>query len=343
MRCSRTAFSRWLERHERMGIYDNFDLNSEDEDGFDGGFFFTRKSDRPKPTDEDDAVRNDLFLPEYSTVPGLPEIQGVAEEIIHADEYYGDEQDQQDEDYDEQQQEHMATASTKNKREQPVPLDQYSVTRRPDHGLGALMDDNINELASIRSIYKKCNAIRNNTPLGESTSTLREEEEEQEEQQDDDASIPAHVVSPIPSNIRSDVSCIEISQEATQQMMQRTIVQLLTHAGFEAAQGGPLNVMTDLMAEYFTNIGKTVKTYCDAHSKDMTAEEILLHSLHENGVRQLEDLETYVMDDVEKYGHRLKDVSRRLESTYQELVAGSTEETAHDESELFEDDDAFSA
>ncbi|GAN00791.1 transcriptional activator spt7 [Mucor ambiguus] len=332
MRCSRTAFTRWLERHEGMGggVYDNFDLNSEDEDGFDGGFFFSRKSDRPKPTDEDDAVRNDLFLPEYSTVPGLPEIEGVPEEIINTDEYYGDEEEEREDE------EHITTVANRKKREIPVLLDQYSATKRPEHGLGALMDDNIRELVSIRSIYKKCNAIRNNTPLGGSNSTVKEDEQE-----DDDASIPT-TTTPIAPSIPFPGS-IEISQEATHQMMQRTVIQLLTHAGFEAAQGGPLNVMTDLMAEYFTNIGKTVRAYCDTHNKDMTGEEILLHSLHENGVSQLEDLETYAMDDVEKYGHRLKDVSRRLEGTYQELVAGSTEEAVHDETELFQDDDAFAA
>lgn len=323
MRCSRSAFSRWLERHEGLdgGIYDHFDLNSEDEDGFDGGFFFSRKSDRPRPTDEDDAIRNDLFLPEYSTVPGLPEIEGVPEEIVNAED-----EEHKDED------EHTVSASKK--RELPVLLDQYSATKCPGHGLGAIMDDNIKQLSSIRSIYKKCNAIRNNTPLGESSHTLADEDQ-------DESSIPTIATPSIAPSTLSNTPSIEINQEATHQMMQRTIIQILTHAGFEAAQGGPLNVMTDLMAEYFTNIGKTVKTYCDTHGKDMTGEEILRHSLHENGVNQLEDLETYAMDDVEKYGHRLKDVSRRLEGTYQELVAGSTEETVHDESELFEDDDAF--
>jgi hypothetical protein len=86
------AFLRWLERHEgiEMSIYDQLDMNSEDEEGFDGGFFFSR-SDRPKPTDENDAIRNDLFLPEYAIIPGLPEIEGVPEELIEPE--YDDEED----------------------------------------------------------------------------------------------------------------------------------------------------------------------------------------------------------------------------------------------------------
>jgi transcriptional activator SPT7 len=92
IRCSRLAFLRWLERHEgiEMSIYDQLDMNSEDEEGFDGGFFFSR-SDRPKPTDENDAIRNDLFLPEYAIIPGLPEIEGVPEELIEPE--YDDEED----------------------------------------------------------------------------------------------------------------------------------------------------------------------------------------------------------------------------------------------------------
>lgn len=331
MRCSRTAFLRWLERHEGIGIYDNFDLNSEDEDGFDGGFFFSRKSDRPKPTDEDDALRNDLFLPEYSTVPGLPAIEGIPEEIVDIDEYYRDDYDDNDE------------IAINKKRNLPS-LDEFVATKRPEHGLGELMDNNIKTLDNIRSVYKKCTAIRNNTPIGESNLTFTTTTAEDNDGEEEDLPIPApksHVATPILSSSSTKFSSVEISQEATQQMMQRTVIQLLTHAGFEGAQSGPLNVITDLMSEYFSNVGKTVRNYWDTHGHGMTGEEILLHSLHENGVDQLEDLETYVADDVEKYGHRLKDVGRRLEGTYQDLVIGSTEETINDEANLFEDDDAF--
>lgn len=83
IRCSRLAFLRWLGRHEdiEMSMYDRLDMNSEDEEDCDGGFFFSR-NDRPKPTDEDDSIRNDLFLPEYTIIPGLPEFEGVAEELV---------------------------------------------------------------------------------------------------------------------------------------------------------------------------------------------------------------------------------------------------------------------
>ncbi|CEP17453.1 hypothetical protein [Parasitella parasitica] len=327
MRCSRTAFLRWLERHEGMNAYDDFDLNSEDEDGYDGGFFFSRESNRSKPTDEDDAMRNDLFLPEYSTIPGLPEIEGVPDDIASVYESPNDEESDEEEE-----------EADKKERRSSRSLDIYAATMRPEGGLGTLLDDNVKVLQNIRSIYRKCNAIRNDTPIGEASgaSSTSAEDDGNEAADNKSISAPSTEITPL-----SDLSCIEITQEAAQQMMQRTIIQLLTHAGFEGVQGGPLNVMTELMSEYFSNITKTVKSYCDTHGHDMTGEEILLHSLCENGVDQLEDLESYVTDDVEKYGHRLRDVRRRLESTYQDLVTGATEETLHSESDLFEDDDAF--
>lgn len=330
MRCSSTAFLRWLERHEGMTTYDHFDLNSEDEDGFNGGFFFARKSGRPKPTDKDDAIRNDLFLPEYSTVPGLPEIEGIPKYIMDMDEYYSS---NDDDDIDSNQNCHGNLANKP--RNLPL-LDDYRVTKRPKNGLCALIDNNIKTLENVRSIYKKCNAIRNNAPVGGSgTASFVDTKEEQEERS-------LCVVPAIPSSSCDDVSSIEISQKATQQLMQQTVVQLLTHAGFEGTQNGPLNVITDLMSDYFSNIGKTVRSYWDAHSQDMTGEEILLHTLHENGVDKLEDLENYVADDIEKYGQRLSDLSRRLEDTYQDLVAGSIEKTVYNEADLFDtDEDAF--
>ncbi|KAI8644737.1 hypothetical protein BD408DRAFT_412817 [Parasitella parasitica] len=330
IRCSRIEFSRWLERHEGMRVYNDFDLNSEDEDGYDSGFFFSRESNRPRPTDKDDAMRNDLFLPEYSTTPGLPEIEGVPGVIEGVDEYYSDQE-----------------ADEEEKKQSSPTLDMYVATRRPEKGLGTLMDNNIKALQNIRSIYKMCNSIHNNNPIGESSdaySSLANDDDSEADETKPTSAPLNEIAASIPSSSSSsssDFSSIEINQETNQQLMQRTIIQLLTHAGFEGAQGGPLNVMTELMSEYFSNIGKTLKSYCDTHGHDMTGEEILLHSLHENGVDQLDDLVGYVTDDVEKYGHRLRDVNRRLESTYQDLVAGSTKETLHNESDLFEDDDAF--
>jgi hypothetical protein len=96
IRCSSTAFARWIDRND-LKRFREFDLDSEDEDDFGSTFFFSRKNERPKPTDEDDALRNDLFLPEYLMTPNLPEIEGIPEAIYDEEDLY-EYPDEEDED-----------------------------------------------------------------------------------------------------------------------------------------------------------------------------------------------------------------------------------------------------
>lgn len=312
IRCSRTAFLRWIDRHEGSSVYDSFDLTSEDEDGFDGSFFFasTRKCERPPPTDEDDAIRTDLFLPEYYMASGVPEIDGVPEEYFPFD-------DQEDEDED------------------PLPsLDIYPTTQPDPNGLCDIMERNIKKLQVNRTIYNKCTSIRNNTPISSDIPPTMTHDS------------PPPMVdtgTPIPSSLYQTTPPppMIVNQEASHQMLQRSLSQVLEHAGFEGAHSTALNVLTDLMSEYFSNIGKTARKYWDQHGKDMSGEEILLHTLKENNVDGIDTLDTYVTEDIKKYTHRLNDTHRKLESTYQDLITGSLSETADDESNLFQDDEAF--
>lgn len=50
---------------------------------------------------------------------------------------------------------------------------------------------------------------------------------------------------------------------------------------------------------------------------------MLSHSLYENGILDISDLEGYVHDDVEKNIHRLDDVKRRLQTSYQDMLSVS--------------------
>lgn len=48
---------------------------------------------------------------------------------------------------------------------------------------------------------------------------------------------------------------------------------------------------------------------------------MLSHALYENGILDLSELTTYVHDDVERNVHRLDDLNRRLQTSYQELLS----------------------
>lgn len=296
IRCSRTAFLRWIDRNEGASVYDTFDLNSEDEEGFDGGFFSSslmaanRKCEKPVPTDEDDALRTDLFLPEYYLASGLPEIEGVPEEYLVSD--HGDDDDDEEE-------------------EDALPsLDLYPATQPDPHGLLASMDHNIELMQQNRSIYNKCMNIRSNTPI--STHIPPTE------------SPSPHMMdtgTPIPTQVPEQP--MVMNHQATDQMLQRTLSQILQHAGFESAHGTALNVLTELMSEYLLNIGKTARKYLDQYGNIMSGEDILLHTLNENNCENVSTLESYVTDDIQKFGNRLVETRRKLESTYQELVTVS--------------------
>jgi transcriptional activator SPT7 len=54
--------------------------------------------------------------------------------------------------------------------------------------------------------------------------------------------------------------------------MQRSLIQLLSHAGFEGANTNSLNVLTDMMTDYIGNLGKTLRHYFDDYGKEMDGE-----------------------------------------------------------------------
>ena len=47
---------------------------------------------------------------------------------------------------------------------------------------------------------------------------------------------------------------------------------------------------------------------------------MILHTLFESGIARVQDLEGYIRDDVERYGTRLTELRRKLDTAYNELV-----------------------
>lgn len=313
MRCSRTAFLRWLDRRDEfISTYDDFDMNSEDEEGFDGGFFFSTSSkgdNKSKPTNEDDAIRTDLFLPEYYLGSGIPEIDGVPEEYLLPllDDHDNDEEEEEDEsDYT------------------MLSLSEYPTTQLNKSGLGRFMDQNIERLRKGRSTHRKCNLIKSNTapPLLHAMS--------------DEVESPPLSPSPQMMDLGTPTPChkpplppLAITKEAGYQMMQQSLTQILIHAGFEGAGSNALNVITDIASQYFSNIGKTLRSYLDEHGKIMKTEEILSHTLSKNGVSSIHDLENYIEKDILHLGDQLDDMNGKLEHSYRCLTTVSRASDIH--------------
>jgi transcriptional activator SPT7 len=79
VRCEFDRFLKWTDH--RLGnatLYDDFDLDSSDDENLDA--FFSRKITKPNKI-IDDSAKNDLFLTDYAITSGIPEIDGVPEDV----------------------------------------------------------------------------------------------------------------------------------------------------------------------------------------------------------------------------------------------------------------------
>lgn len=80
IRCDHDRFLKWTDRRStQTTLYDDLDLDSSDDENLDA--FFSRKITKPNKV-VDDSAKTDLFLPEYEITSGLPEVDGVPEDLL---------------------------------------------------------------------------------------------------------------------------------------------------------------------------------------------------------------------------------------------------------------------
>ncbi|KAI5361576.1 putative bromodomain, histone-fold, Bromodomain-like superfamily, transcriptional activator Spt7 [Septoria linicola] len=105
---------------------------------------------------------------------------------------------------------------------------------------------------------------------------------------------------------------------------QKSIGKIFYHAGFEDFQPSAIDSMTDVAIDYFMKIGHTIKQYHEQppqkdNAAPFTFEEQVLHTLDENGV-DIESLESWVKDDVERQGNKLGVMHDRMKSHLADLL-----------------------
>ncbi len=77
---------------------------------------------------------------------------------------------------------------------------------------------------------------------------------------------------------------------------------LLAHHGFEGGHRAAVDVLTDALGEFMGNLGRMLRIYSDRYASSMSAEEMVLHTLHEGGGADVRGLENYIRNDVERSG-----------------------------------------
>jgi len=133
--------------------------------------------------------------------------------------------------------------------------------------------------------------------------------------------------------------------EVAEYVMEQTVAKILYHSGFEGTliiislltidfQPFAFDVVTNIAIEYMQDLGRTLTMYQNNtdQRKKFTEEVgilsltthlqqgIILHMLDLNGVHNLEQLEMYIKDDIERYGTKLEDCHRRLKRFLTELL-----------------------
>ncbi|GAA6035145.1 hypothetical protein JCM8097_006387 [Rhodosporidiobolus ruineniae] len=141
---------------------------------------------------------------------------------------------------------------------------------------------------------------------------------------------------------RKAFRCPATAPAAAKEAMRATAGGVLGHAGFEGASTGAVDVLAQLAGEYITNLGRTLRFYSDRYGADLTPKQILTNALSENGVPTPAALESYVTEDIDRYGSRLSDLLRKLERAREEqldtaLSSAPPAETTAEEDALFEE------
>ena len=152
----------------------------------------------------------------------------------------------------------------------------------------------------------------------------------------------------VESHVVSDDG-LTIAPLVTRAALQRSVGKLLVHAGFEECQPSALDAFTDLAGDYFTKLVHTLNQYSQAPQvpvygsegqltfKEMfTNEEKILHALQENGA-DLDGLDSYVTEDVERAGSRITATHDRMKAFLAESLRPALVDAGPDGSNAFND------
>ncbi|WWC69373.1 uncharacterized protein I206_103312 [Kwoniella pini CBS 10737] len=112
----------------------------------------------------------------------------------------------------------------------------------------------------------------------------------------------------------------EIGQEEATLELKKASAGLLAHSGFEGANEMALDLFTRAAVDHISNMGRTLRLLIDGFSNKMSAEEIVLHALHENGQIETQDLEAHSKDDIERESIKVTEMQRKIRQAFKEVT-----------------------
>lgn len=159
----------------------------------------------------------------------------------------------------------------------------------------------------------------------------------------------------IPAHVMNDQGPV-IAPWVCKAALQRSVAKVFYHAGFEEYQPSALDTVTDVASDFFQKIGETLKSYMEVPKvpatdapegldsmsqasqwkRAYTEPEVVLHTLSSVGI-DIESLESYIRDDVERLGTKLVTVHDRLKFLLSELLRPALADGGEDGSNAFAD------
>ncbi|KAJ5594791.1 uncharacterized protein N7459_000999 [Penicillium hispanicum] len=156
----------------------------------------------------------------------------------------------------------------------------------------------------------------------------------------------------VPPHVMNDSGPV-IAPGTCRAALQRSVAKIFYHTGFEEYQPSAIEVATDIASDFFQKIGETVKSYIEAPKVPATnsleaassaAEwkpaytepEVVLHTLSAVGIT-IDELESYIKDDVDRLGTKLTTAHDRLKSLLTELLRPALADGGEDGSHAFAD------
>ncbi|KAJ5540115.1 hypothetical protein N7513_008447 [Penicillium frequentans] len=156
----------------------------------------------------------------------------------------------------------------------------------------------------------------------------------------------------VPPHVMNDNGPV-IAPGTCRAALQRSVAKIFYHSGFEEYQPSAIEVATDVASDFFHKIGETFKSYMEAPKVPVTESqeaatsaaewksaytepEIVLHTLSGVGI-SIDELETYIKEDVERLGTKLSAAHDRLKSMLTDLLRPALADAGEDGSNAFND------
>ncbi|KAL4810533.1 hypothetical protein BDV18DRAFT_131217 [Aspergillus unguis] len=211
---------------------------------------------------------------------------------------------------------------------------------QPDSKLSRKMDANMKQMQDTRKICSKIGIVKQ-MQLQSQMYQNQFQKYQPEPFVEQDA--PPHVM-----NDNGPVIAPWVCKAA----LQRSVAKVFYHTGFEEYQPSALDAATDMASDFFQKIGETLKSYMETPKvpisdsveasdasqwkRAYTEPEMMLHTLSSVGI-DIEGLESYIKDDVERLGTKLVTAHDRLRSLLSELLRPVLQDGGEDGSMAFAD------